>query len=90
MTNKDTLNALQERLIGRLADYMKISHTAAESTFRDTDTARTLANSTANLRFQTEDYIFECLKEELANDDAIDDGFERPEEAPEGQFVRSH
>jgi hypothetical protein len=49
-----------------------------------------LANENANLRFQTEDYIFECLKEELANDDAIDDGFERPEEAPEGHFVRSH
>ncbi len=90
MTNKDTLKTLRERLIGRLADYMKIPHSAAESAFLDTNTARALANENANLRYQTEDYIFECLKEELANDDAIDDGFERPEEAPEGHFVRSH
>ena len=86
----DTASALRERLIARLAEWMKISITAAEQTFKDTTTAKSLADDSCNLRYQTEEYVFSCLKDELESDDLSADDFERPEEAPEGCFVRSH
>lgn len=90
MITNDTSRTLQDRLIARLAEWMKISITAAEQTFKDTTTAKSLADGTCNLRYQTDEYIFSCLKDELMADDSADDDFERPEEAPEGCFVRSH
>lgn len=90
MTTNDTSRTLQDRLIARLAEWMKISITAAEQTFKDTTTSKSLADSACNLRYQTDEYVFSCLKDELMADDSADDDFERPEEAPEGCFVRSH
>ena len=90
MTTTDTAQPLRDRLVARLAEWLKISREAAERTFNDTTTAKSLADDSCNLRYQTEEYVFSCLKDELAPDDLPDDDFERPEEAPEGCFVRSH
>lgn len=90
MTTNDTSRTLQNRLVARLAEWMKLPLDAAERTFNDTTTAKSLADESCNLRYQTEEYVFSCLKDELLADDLPDDDFERPEEAPEGCFVRSH
>ena len=70
MTTNDSSRTLQDRLIARLAEWMKISITAAEQTFKDTMTAKSLADGTCNLRYQTEEYVFSCLKDELMADDS--------------------
>jgi len=90
MTTNDNIRTLRNRLVARLAEWMKLPLEAAERTFNDTTTAKTLADESCNLRYQTEEYVFSCLKDELMADDSADDDFERPEEAPEGCFVRSH
>ncbi len=90
MTTNDNFRTLRNRLVARLAEWLKISPDAAERTFNDTTTAKSLADDSCNLRYQTEEYVFSCLKDELMADDLSADDFERPEEAPEGLFVRSH
>ena len=81
---------MNELLIARLAAWLKIPEGEARRRFEATQVARTLAAGQSNLCYQTVDYVFACLREELEADDAVTDDFERPEEMAEGLFVRSH
>ncbi len=81
---------MEEKLIQMLAEWQKIPIEEARRRFDGTMTARTLSDGKANLCFQTPDYIFSCLRQEIESEDLADNDFERPEEMPEGLFVRSH
>lgn len=83
---------MKYELIKMLAEYLHISNEEAESRFNNSNINTILNDETANLRYQTIEYVFNLLKQEIAEEDEDDfeDDFERPESMPEGSFVRSH
>lgn len=83
---------MKQKLIGMLADYLRISTAEAERRFAQSSICASLSDEHTNLRYQPVEYVFNLLKQEVADED-IDDydaTFERPESMPEGPFVRSH
>lgn len=83
---------MKQELIERLAAYYRWTPEHAALVFNQSAIGHTLAEGNSNLMYQTADYLFSLLRNEIeADDDAMDnDDFERPEVQPEGQFVRSH
>ena len=81
---------MKDQLISLLAEWLRLSPEEATVRFAATHTAHLLDDDLSNLRFQSVGYVFSCLKQELEDEDQFDEDFERPEEMPEGNFVRSH
>jgi len=83
---------MKNELIKMLAEYLRISSEEAERRFNNSNINSTLDDESSNLRYQPIEYVFNLLKQEIAEEDEddYDDDFERPESMPEGNFVRSH
>ncbi len=83
---------MKDELIKMLAEYLRISSEEAASRFNNSSINAALDNESSNLRYQPIEYVFNLLKQEIAEEDEDDynDDFERPESMPEGNFVRSH
>ena len=83
---------MDEELIKMLASYLRISQEEARRRFMASSICETLGRKDSNLQYQSTEYVFTLLKQEIAQEDEddYDNDFERPETMPEGLFVRSH
>ena len=83
---------MDEELIKMLASYLHISQEEAKRRFLASSICETLERKNSNLQYQSIEYVFTLLKQEIAQEDEddYDNDFERPETMPEGHFVRSH
>ena len=83
---------MDEELIKMLASYLRISQEEARRRFMASSICETLKRKDSNLQYQSTEYVFTLLKQEIAQEDEddYDNDFERPETMPEGLFVRSH
>ena len=84
---------MDEKLIKMLASYLRTSQEEAKRRFVDSSICETLKRKDSNLQYQSIEYVFTLLKQEIAQEDEDDDyenDFETPETMPEGLFVRSH
>ena len=83
---------MDEELIKMLASYLRISQEEARRRFMASSICETLKRKDSNLQYQSIEYVFTLLKQEIAQEDEddYDNDFERPETMPEGHFVRSH
>lgn len=83
---------MDEELIKMLASYLHISQEEARCRFMASSICETLKRKDSNLQYQSIEYVFTLLKQEIAQEDEddYDNDFERPETMPEGHFVRSH
>ena len=83
---------MDEELIKMLASYLRISQEEAQRRFMASSICETLKRKDSNLQYQSIEYVFTLLKQEIAQEDEddYDNDFERPETMPEGLFIRSH
>ncbi|MBP5500654.1 MAG: hypothetical protein J6Y05_08145 [Bacteroidales bacterium] len=83
---------MEKELIKMLASYLHISQEEAKCRFIDSSICATLERKDSNLHYQSIEYVFTLLKQEIAQEDEddYDNDFERLETMPEGLFVRSH
>lgn len=82
---------MKEQLVAMLADYLRISDSEAKTMLAHSNIGKELSNPESKIQYQDVHYVFDLLKGELNEEDQDpEDDFERPEELPEGEFVRSH